>query len=119
MHDHLLHLSLKRKEQISCKYCKEPLLNVRCDAKTDHTIIIPNKNEGIEISCPSCKTINAFTKKECINNQVRCLKCDKLLGKAYPGMPDCIDSLGKKTLFYKLKIACPNSKCSKINEFFI
>ena len=119
MNDKILHLSLKDKKEIRCEWCNEPLLSVGLDAKANHTLVIPNKDEGIEVKCPICKTVNAFTKKECVNKQVRCLKCDKVLGRTYPGMPDKIKPLGNKTVFYTLKIICPNPKCSKVNEFYI
>lgn len=119
MSDQILLLSLKDKRDVACKSCGEPLLNVGLDAKANHTLVIPNKDDGIEVTCPACKTLNAFTKKECVNKKVYCLKCGKLLAQTYCGMPDKIDPLGKKTVFYKLKITCPNPDCSQENEFYI
>jgi len=119
MSDHILLLSLRHEREVVCRKCHTPLLNVGLDANANHALVIPNKDEGIEIKCPGCETLNAFTKRECVNKKVRCLKCDRVLGEAYPGMPDAIDPLGKKTVFYKLKITCPNSECSEVNEFHI
>jgi phage FluMu protein Com len=119
MSDQILLLSLKDKRDIACKSCGEPILGVGLDAKANHTLIIPNKDDGIEVRCPVCNTLNAFTKRECVNKKVSCLKCSKLLAQTYPGMPGDIDPLGKKTVFYKLKITCPNLKCSEVNEFYI
>ena len=119
MDDKILHLLLKYGKKIVCKGCDKDLLRVGLVAKSIHTLSIPDKNEDIEIKCPVCKTDNVFTKKECINKKVECLKCNKVLGETYPGMPSNINPLGKDTRFYKLKITCPNPNCSKVNEFYI
>jgi len=119
MNDQILLLSLKDKRNVACKGCGSPLLNVGLNAKASHTLVIPNKEEGVEVKCPACKTLNAFTKKECVNKKVCCLNCSKLLAQTYPGMPDSIDPLGRKTVFYKLRIICPKPECSKTNEFYI
>lgn len=117
--DKTLHLLLKHRKDITCKSCKKDLLRVGVSSKSIHTLVIPNKDEGIEIRCSNCNTLNLFTKKECVNKKAFCLKCNSLLNETYPGMPSNINPLGKKTHFYKLEIICPDATCSKVNEFYI